>query len=116
MNKTLATIAPVFAAALATGALVLAATPISAFAQTGAPAVHVAYGDLNLTNAQGVAQLDHRIRSAIRLVCPMPSNRELERVQSAAECRTETYRAVAHQREQALADARTPAGIVASGR
>jgi UrcA family protein len=72
-------IAPVVAFALA-----LAGSPVAA---ETAPAVHVAYADLDLSSPNGMATLQHRVSGAINEVCGQISPMDLHAMQLGERCR-----------------------------
>lgn len=71
-------VVPAFAAL----SLAAAAQPASAEQVT----VKVAYADLDLTTATGVATLEIRLAGAIRAACERPDTRELKAMQAWSDC------------------------------
>lgn len=93
-------------------ALVAAAAP--AFARDSAHRIAVAYADLNLTTAEGIAELDRRIDRAVDRVCPEAIGPYLQEIRAAAKCRRLTAAAVAAQRDAAIALAAPPQAATAA--
>ena len=84
-RSTKCTVLAVFAAVGVVASPALLAEPRSDF---GVPALEVAYGDLDLTNAEGVKALVRRLTTAAERVCPRTDGRVgLERPLAARECR-----------------------------
>ena len=66
----------------------------------------VRYGDLNLTTDAGVAQLQRRIRNAVRKECGYADARDLGASMAAAECRKAAISVAAPKIDLAVANAR----------
>lgn len=97
-------------------ALLLAAAPQIAQAnEFDGARVRVAYADLNLATAAGVAELDARIDKAVKAVCPSPKTKRLVLIQATEACRVTALRSVEVKRAQVIA-ARTGTIQVAAGR
>ena len=92
-----------FALLLASAAL--AATPSLSAADGETTVTHVAYLDLDLTSAQGKAELDRRIKRAIRSVCSNDYDPGFSRLLLNSHCRYEAAANVRPIREKVLADA-----------
>jgi UrcA family protein len=74
-------------AAGVTSLMVLAAvTAPMAAAQVSDTAVHVSYGDLDLSTAAGAAKLYDRLQSAAEQVCLQADERELSRYEASLRC------------------------------
>jgi UrcA family protein len=101
---------------LALGVALLAAAGLAgaATATEQAPAIHVPYGDLNLTTDAGMQALLRRLSAASHRVCDDGASRELRRVVRAEACYRETLDnavvAVHNERLSALYHARTGVG------
>lgn len=75
--------------------------------QESAPSARIAYADLNLASAAGVAELDRRIDRAVDRACPGLKTLPLAQVQAAKGCRADTLRALQPERIRLIAQART---------
>jgi UrcA family protein len=86
--------------------LLVLALPAPVLAQDRAPDVQVAYGDLNLSNAQDVRTLDRRLTRAVKTAClDDGETRELSELRAIALCRTAKRAEIAPLRQRALAAA-----------
>ncbi|MCW3849599.1 UrcA family protein [Sphingomonas sp. LB-2] len=83
----------------------LAAPAITPDPTAAANSVTVSYRDLNLRDAADRAELDRRVTRAVRTVCPVADNHQLQQVQSAEACRIATTEAANRQLQAALASA-----------
>ncbi|MDF7775681.1 UrcA family protein [Sphingomonas sp. AOB5] len=70
------------------------------------PGVRVAYADLNLNHAEGIAELDRRIKRAVHLACPTARSNLLSDAHSVELCRRTAMRNISAQRDKAIASAR----------
>jgi UrcA family protein len=87
----------IVASAVCVAAAVFAVPAMAQDAKT----VRVIYTDLDLTNAAGVEELQHRVKWALGAVCGAPDLRDLTAVQAAAACRKQAR--VSSQTQIALA-------------
>ena len=76
----------VLVAVAAVGALVGTALTAEPAIDFGAPTLEVAYGDLDLTSAQGVQALHRRLTAAAERVCPRSDGPNLKDKAAAREC------------------------------
>lgn len=95
-------------------ALVAAATP--ALAQDPAPRIAVAYADLNLNTAGGVAELDRRIDRAVDRVCPDAIGPYIQEIRAAAKCRKQTAAVAQTHRDAVIALASRPQAVATAAR
>lgn len=95
------------------GAMLAVSAPVQDAPASG---VRIAYADLNLTNAAGIAEFDRRIDRAVDTVCPAPTSKSLADVQAVEACRAVALSQASAQREKALASARINNETLASVR
>ena len=95
-------------------ALVAATLPIApAPAQDAAGQRQIVhYGDLDLSRADGVRTLDHRLRAAIERACGPASPADPVGTRAVRECRAELRAELAERRDQVLAGITADAPIV----
>ncbi|WP_240953616.1 UrcA family protein [Sphingomonas sp. G-3-2-10] len=99
------------------GAMLAVATPVQDVPAPGvSPSVSIAYADLNLTHAAGIAEFDRRIERAVDAVCPAPKIKSLADLQAVESCRAAALNRASAQREKALASARINNETLASVR
>ncbi|MDZ3831052.1 MAG: UrcA family protein [Sphingopyxis sp.] len=82
-----------FILAAASLAVAGAAAPALADENVG-QSVEVPYGDLNLSTAEGRAQLDQRINRAVRNVCRIEDYRDARQMAEHRECRKVAMRGI----------------------
>ena len=98
-------------------ACVVAALPGPVLAQERLPDVRVYYGDLDLTDPQGIQTLDRRLTRAIEASCPDDTGLvELARRREVTACRKAKQASIAALRQSALAAANTEKNLLASAR
>ncbi|WEK43105.1 MAG: UrcA family protein [Candidatus Sphingomonas colombiensis] len=90
---------------LTLAAFAAALTGAPAFAQSvdPAPSIAVRHADLNLTNAQDVRRLDHRITHAVIDVCGTASSADPGGQINVTRCRAETMAVASAQRGALIA-------------
>jgi UrcA family protein len=93
------------------GALLLAPLPALA---GDLPTRLVRYGDLDLTKAEGVARLEHRVAAAARLVCRIDDPRDLTQSAIARKCRSAALAAAQRQTQAAIAEAHSNRQLASS--
>jgi UrcA family protein len=60
---------------------------IAGQADDSTPTVHVRYADLDLSRAEGMKALQHRLSAAIETVCGSPDSHDLAAVEAVSKCR-----------------------------
>ena len=88
------------------GALFVFAPVAAQPPQSQPHAARIAYDDLDLGSARGIAELDRRIDGAVRDYCGTASDINLRGKNDVRRCRVEARAGAARQREQALAASR----------
>jgi UrcA family protein len=83
---------------------ILIALAMASSAMAQQPTAIVSYADLDLSRAEGVAELDRRLMGAARIVC-RPHQAYLEHFESVKRCREQALGAVSARRSAALAAA-----------
>ena len=101
-------------------AVALLAAPFAQPAAAQGPAADrtqiVSYADLDLSREADVRELDRRIDRAVKQVCGIASDIDLEGKNEVRRCRTLTSASLAAERGRALASASRPSPVVlASG-
>jgi UrcA family protein len=97
-------------ARLAVAAAALATLSSAAFAAE--PSRSVRYADLNLTSAEGRAQLDRRIAAAAEALCGFAVSADLAGQSDVARCRAATVAGVTSQRATILTSAAMQGGAI----
>lgn len=83
---------------------ILIALAMASSAMAQQPTTIVSYADLDLSRAEGIAELDRRLVSAVRMVC-RPHQTTLEHFESVKRCREQALSAVSARRSAVLAAA-----------
>ena len=100
------TITSIAAALLAAGLTAASGIGHIAHAQQGAVrTVAVPHGDLDLRAPAGRAQLENRIRHAVRTACGLASSADLQGQNQVAECRRDLTASLSAERDAAYAAA-----------
>jgi UrcA family protein len=86
-------------------AILVAIAPVGSADDTTLTRV-VSYSDLDLTHAEGVAALAHRINGAVMTVCGDFDSRDLDAMRVVQQCRTNAKAGAAPQIAQAIEHAR----------
>ena len=105
LNLKFAALGSLAALAVTTGTLAATAAPVHAaelVVTAKAPQARIAYDDLNLKSAAGVAKLDARIRAAADRLCTGIGIESLAARVAADRCRTSTIAAAAPQVKKAI--------------
>jgi len=89
------------------------AAPVPEVGADGRLQVIVSYADLDLASTAGAAAMQHRIRTAVRVVCPIiPGVAQVGVRMAEMQCASETSQRANRQVDQLIADAK--AGRLAS--